>query len=148
MNNLYTALNRSGVVLFIAISGVAHIAQAENKDCWANFYEESQYTGKNLHIAGPTRLENLNNVNGENWDKRIHSLKVGPQAKVIVYQNPNFQLSSTAMAKSPEQMQALGINEQDIKEDSELIFMENSNIHDLGDFAFHKKIRSLKVECN
>ena len=86
-------------------------------------------------------------MNGEDWNKRIHSLKVGPKANVTVYQNPKFTLSSTGMAKNPEQMQALGITEKDIKEDSELIFIENSTIHDLGDFSFHKKIRSLKVEC-
>lgn len=51
------------------------------------------------------------------------------------------------MPKNREYMRALGVTEQDIKEDSELIFMGNAKIHDLGDFGYHKKIRSLKVEC-
>jgi hypothetical protein len=66
---------------------------------------------------------------------------------VTVYQNPRFELTLTEMAKKPDLMRAWGITEQDIKEDSELIFNANDMIHDLGDFSFHKKIRSLKVEC-
>ena len=120
---------------------------AVDKDCWADFYEEAEYAGKNLFIEGPTQLENLNNVNGDNWDKRIHSIKIGPKTKVTVFQNPRFELTLTEMAKKPDFMHAWGITEQDIKEDSELIFTGKEQIHDLGDFNFHKKIRSLKVEC-
>ena len=135
------------VIISLSIFALFQIAHAEDKDCWGDFYEESDYAGKHIRIQGPASLENLDKVDGDDWNKRIHSLKVGPKAKVTVYQNPKFALSLTEMAKNPEQMQALGITEQDIKEDSQLIFTENSSIHDLGDFAFHKKIRSLKVEC-
>lgn len=120
---------------------------AKDKDCWADFFEESQYAGKDLRLEGPVQLENLTKVNGDNWEKRIHSIKVGPKAKVTVYQNPRFELTITDMAKKPEFLSAWGITEQDIKEDSELIFTANENIHDLGDFNFHKKVRSLKVDC-
>ena len=51
------------------------------------------------------------------------------------------------MAKYPDLMRALGYTEQDVKEDSELIFGANANIHDLSDFNFHHKIRSLKIDC-
>ena len=132
------------VTLFLFCSPVA---PAADKDCWGDFFEASQYAGKHLYLEGPSKLETLGRVNGENWDKRIHSLKVGPKAKVTVYQNPRFELSLTEMAKKPNLMRAWGITLQDIKEDSELIFTENATIHDLGDFNFHKKIRSLKIEC-
>lgn len=130
--------------LFIGSISVGYSA---DKDCWGDFYEESQYGGKHLHLEGASKLENLTNIDGENWDKRIHSIKVGPGAKVTVFQNPRFELTLTEMAKKPDFMSAWGITEQDIKEDSELIFNENAMIHDLGDFNFHKKIRSIKVEC-
>jgi hypothetical protein len=51
------------------------------------------------------------------------------------------------MAKNTDFMRSLGITEQDIKEDAELIFNENATIHNLGDFGFNNKIRSLKVNC-
>jgi Beta/Gamma crystallin len=140
---------RSFKTLFILalLSTSTASAYAEDKDCWADFFEHSQYAGKHLLLAGPAQLENLNKVNGEDWNQRIHSIKVGPKAKVTVYQNPRFELPMPKMLEKPDLMKAWGITEQDIKEDSELIFNENANIHDLGDFGFHKKIRSLKVEC-
>jgi hypothetical protein len=127
--------------------GSASTSYAADKDCWVDFFEHADYGGKHFLIKGSTALENLNKVNGEDWNQRIHSIKVGPKAKVTVYQNPKFQLTLTEMAKNPELMRAWGITEQDIKEDSELIFNENATVHDLGDFSFHKKVRSLKVEC-
>lgn len=138
---------RSFKTVFFVMLLLASIAYAEDKECWGDFFEEAQYAGKHLLIQGPAKLENLNHVNDENWDQRIHSIKVGPKAKITVFQNPRFELTLTAMAKKPDFMHAWGITEQDIKEDSELIFNENAMVHDLGDFGFHKKIRSLKVEC-
>jgi Beta/Gamma crystallin len=135
------------VFVAILLLGSVSNAYAGDKDCWADFFEEVQYAGKHLFIEGPTQLENLNKVNGEDWNQRIHSIKVGPKAKVTVYQNPRFELKISDMAMSPELMRSWGITEQDIKEDSELIFTGKEMIHDLGDFNFHKKIRSLKVEC-
>jgi hypothetical protein len=132
------------VMLFF---GSYSLGYAADTGCWADFFDEPQYVGKQLHIEGATKLENLSKVNGENWEKRIHSIKVGPKAKVTVYQNPRFELTVSEMAKKPDFMRAWGITEQDIKEDSELIFNENATVHDLGDFNFHKKIRSLKVDC-
>ena len=133
----------AGWILFL----VAKNANAEVSDCWAKFFDGVDYSGKNFFVEGPKQLENLNKISDENWDKRIHSLKVGPKAKITVFQNPRFELNLTDMAKKPELMQAWGITEQDIKEDSELIFDESSEIHDLGDFNFHKKVRSLRVDC-
>lgn len=122
-------------------------AYSESKGCWADFFEESEYKGKRLSVKGAANLENLNQVSGEDWNRRIHSIKVGPKAKVTVFQCPRFELPLTEMAKKPDFMRAWGITEQDIKEDSELIFPGEEAIHDLGDFNFHKKVRSLKVEC-
>lgn len=133
--------------LFFVLAAAAVNANAEDKDCWADFFGEVNYAGKPLHLTGPTQLETLDKVQGENWNERIHSLKVGPKAKVTVYKNPKFELTVTKMAQSPEQMQALGITVKDIKEDSELIFNENATIHNISDFNFHKKIKSLKVDC-
>ncbi len=135
------------VFVITLLFSAATAVYAEGKDCWADFFEEAQYAGKHFLIKGASKLENLNKIDGENWNQRIHSIKVGPKAKVTVYQNPRFELSLTEMVKKPDFMNAWGITEQDIKEDSELIFSGPEAVHDLGDFSFHKKVRSLKVEC-
>ena len=92
-------------------------------------------------------MDTLLNVNGENWASRIDSLKVGPKAALVVFENINFKLTLKEMAKYPDLMHSLGVTEQDVKENAELIFGANATIHDLSDFNFHNKIRSLKIDC-
>ncbi len=130
-----------------AVLGSVSVSYAKDKDCWAEFFEDSQYKGAHLRLEGPIQLENLHSVQGENWEKRTGSLKVGPKAKVTVFENINFKLTLKEMGKYPELLNSLGLTEEDAKEDSELIFDENSKIHDLSDFNFRNKIKSLKIEC-
>jgi len=122
-------------------------AYAGDENCWAEFFQHSGYAGSHFRLAGPVELDNLQNVNGENWASRIDSLKVGPKAKLVVFENINFKLSLKEIAKYPDLIRSLGSTEQDVKEDSELIFGANATIHDLSDFNFHHKIRSLKMDC-
>lgn len=132
------------VMVFLVLGSNVY---AGDKGCWAEFFDGSQYTGKHFLLEGPAQLKDLNNVNGENWNLRIDSIKVGPKAKVTVFENPDFKMTLKEMAKYPELMHSLGITENDIREDSELIFNADSKVHDLSDFNFHKKIKSLKIEC-
>jgi hypothetical protein len=122
-------------------------AYAKDKECWAEFFQDSQYVGKQFRLEGPIQLENLSNVQGENWDSHIESLKVGPKARVTVFENTNFKLTLKEMEKYPELLRSLGLTEKDAMEDKELVFIANSRIHDLSDFNFRNKIRSLKIDC-
>lgn len=135
------------ILVLILLFGSSTTVFAKSNDCWVDFFDEGQYKGQNFRLNGPTKRKNLLNIDGENWDLRIHSLVVGPKATVTVFENKNFKLTFTEMAKHPVLMKSLGITKQDILEDSELIFDANSKIHDLGDFNFHHKIRSLKIDC-
>lgn len=137
----------NGILLTLLLLGVNQIAEAKNKDCWGEFFDGSSYKGQSMRLEGPVKKKDLLDIDGENWDMRIHSLKVGPKAKVTVYENKNFKMTMTEMAKHPVLMKSLGITKQDILEESELIFTGDSKVHDLGDFNFHHKIRSLKIEC-
>ncbi len=134
--------------LFIVLLGLASTADAKDENCWGDFFEGAQYTGKHIQLAGPVELRNLNSVNGGNWSSRIGSLKVGDEATVTVYDDVDFKLAPTDMAKSPGLMRSWGVTEKDIKEESELIFHPKSMIHDLSDFNFHHKVKSLKIKCN
>jgi hypothetical protein len=147
--NLINLVTRTFKTIFIvnALFGGIPAAYAGNEKCWAEFFEKSNYEGSHFRLAGPIQLDNLKNVNGENWASRIDSIKVGPKASLVIFENINFKLTLKEMAKYPDLMRALGLTEQDVKEDSELIFGANANIHDLSDFNFHHKIRSLKIDC-
>ena len=147
MNRIQLVSRSFKTGLVILALGLGIDVHAKDNDCWAEFYENAQYQGKHLRIQGPDQLASLQSINGENWDLRIDSIKVGPKASVTVFENPNFKLTLTEMAKFPELMHSLGITEQDIKEDSELIFNANAKVHSLADYNFHDKVRSLKVEC-
>lgn len=92
-------------------------------------------------------MANLLTIKGDNWDKKIESLTVGPNAELTVYEHKNYKLTLTEMANHPDLMKSLGITKQDILENSEIIFRPNSMIHGLGGFKFYHKIRSLKLDC-
>lgn len=136
------------MVALLVFGSAMSTASAKDKECWVDFYQNSQYTGKHLRLEGPVQLENLRNVQGENWELRIDSLKVGPKAKVTIFENTNFKLTLKEMEKYPELLKSLGLTEKDALEDKELIFIANSRIHDLSDFNFRNRIRSLKIDCD
>lgn len=116
--------------------------------CWVDFYADASYQGKHFRATGPTQLNNLLNIKGNNWDKQIESIIIGPNATLTVFENENLKLTLTEMANHPVLMKSLGITRQDILEDSEIIFHANARIPGFGDYHFYHKIRSLKIECN
>ncbi len=145
-NRLYIQCLK-GALAVMLLFGYSWASYAKDQGCWADFYENVQYKGKHIRIKGPAERKDLVNIQGKNWDSRIQSLVVGPKANVTVFEHKNFKLILTEMANHPDQMKSLGISRQDILEDSELIFKAGSKIHNLKDFGFNLKIRSLKIGC-
>lgn len=145
--NLMCRRCRFVFVSILLLLGHSATATALGKPCWAEFYEYAQYLGAQVRLQGPLSLANLKDVDGKNWDSRIDSLKVGPKAKVTIFEHPNFKLTLTEMAKHPVLMESLGITEEDIRLESELIFGPDEKSHHLGEFNFHQKTRSIKIEC-
>lgn len=122
-------------------------AMAFTRGCWVDLYEYSNYVGKVARIEGPASLASMKKIDGKNWDSRVDSLVVGPNAKVMLYEHPGFKMTLGEMANYPELMKSLGISEDDVRGESELVFGANEKVHHLGEFNFHKKARSIKVEC-
>lgn len=149
MNRIHNFIRTPKLALITVVMLFAQSPAAFAKDsgCWAEFYEFAQMIGDKFRVEGPAKLSNLKNVENENWESRIDSIVVGPKAEVTVYENINFKLTLTEMAKYPVLMRSLGISEQDIKQDSELIFTSGEMVRHLGQYNFHKKTKSLKVDC-
>jgi hypothetical protein len=135
------------LLIVTMLLGHGTVAFAQKSDCWAEFFEGAQFKGKNFRLKGPAYKTNLVKVNGENWDKRIESILIGPKATVTVYENKNFKLTLKEMANHPVLMKSLGVTKQDILEDSEIILHPNSKVHSFGEYNFYHKIRSIKIEC-
>lgn len=149
MKNIRFAHQNAGLlsVAFLIACGYSGQAQSFTKGCWADFYEFSNYIGPVIRIEGPAELPNLLNVQGSNWEAKIDSMVVGPNARVWLYENPNFKLTLSEMANYPELMKALGITKEDVNKEFELMLNPEEKIHHLGEFNFHKKTKSIKVEC-
>jgi hypothetical protein len=149
MNGIKTVLRNNGWMMFLLVGmlGQGSNVDAKQGDCWVDLYEYAEYIGDHIRIDGPAGLANLRSVNGENWEAKIDSLKIGPSARVTIFEHTNYKLTLTEMAKHPDLMKSLGITEKDIREESELIFDPNDKINHLGIYNFHKKTKSLKIEC-
>ncbi len=149
MNCIKAVFRKGGWMTFLLfwMVGQASTAVAKQDDCWVDFYDFAEYIGEHIRIKGPLGLANLRSVNGENWEARVDSLIVGPSARITIFEHINFKLTLTEMAKHPDLMKSLGITEKEIREESELIFNPNQRINHLGIYNFHKKTKSLKIEC-
>jgi len=143
-----TIHNILSTTFIMILLGFGANVYAEKSGCWAKFYENAQFKGNNFRLQGPSYKRNLVKIQGENWDKRIESILIGPKATVTVYENKNMKLTLKEMANHPVLMKSLGITQQDILEDSEIILHPSSKIHSFGEYNFYHKIRSLKIECN
>ena len=135
------------MLVILVLFGLSTSVYARSDDCWVDLYDDTQFKGKQIRLKGPIKLTNLLKVQGENWDKKIESIVVGPKATLTVFENKNFKLTLSEMANHPVLMKSLGITTQDILEESELIFHPDSKVHGFGEFEFYHKIRSLKLVC-
>lgn len=135
------------LLILTLLLGYGTTVYAKSDGCWADFFEHSEFKGKHFKLKGPAQKKDLLKINGENWDKRVESILIGPKATVIVFENKNFKLTLKEMANYPVLMKSLGVTKQDILEDSEMILHPNSRIHSFGEFNFYHKVRSIKIDC-
>jgi len=147
MSHLPQLIKTVQALMLICLMSLSSLAAAGKGDCWVDLYEYAEYIGKHLRLTGPVGFANLRDVKGENWESKIDSLIVGPAARVTLFENTNYKLTLTEMAKHPELMKSLGITEEEIRQESELIFKPNERVNHLGIYNFHKKTKSLKIEC-
>jgi hypothetical protein len=149
MKNTRFVQRSSGMlsVAFLVAFGYSDQALSFTAGCWADFYEFPNYVGPVIRIEGPAELANLRNFQGSNWESKIDSMVVGPKARVWLYENLDFKLTLSEMANYPDLMKALGITQEEVHKESELVFNPREKIHHLGEYNFHKKTKSIKVEC-
>lgn len=62
--------------------------------CWVTFYESKDYGDKNITLYGPAEFSNLKHLPGGgsvDWGDQFDSLRTGPNAWVIIYNDENFE---------------------------------------------------------
>lgn len=92
--------------------------------CWAEIYMNSDFdkNGPRLLLVGPHELATLKGLNDQNWDNDIESLIVGPEASMVLYDDPEFEGRS-------------------------LIVAANQTLSNLSDAQMKNEIESLRLSC-
>jgi len=62
---------------------------AEKSGCYIDVWADANFEGESARIQGPSEYHSLGFAQGD-WGDRIGSLRVGPNAFVIAYSDPNF----------------------------------------------------------
>ncbi len=60
------------------------------KGCWAKFYDNTNFSGDTLTLVGPAEMPDMTGPFGLDWERKISSVETGPKARVLVYDNENF----------------------------------------------------------
>ncbi len=65
----------------------------QSEQCWVEVHEDADFVRDKpwTRIQGPSELENLDNLAGYDWNDRISSIRVGPDAIVQVYEHAKFR---------------------------------------------------------
>lgn len=66
--------------------------ETRHPQCWAEIYQEERFDQVQpwTRLQGPVELEGLRDLIGHDWNDRISSIRVGPEATVEVYEHKNF----------------------------------------------------------
>ncbi len=82
----------AGPVYLLVPVDVANNEPNMKNGCWARIYDQENYLGDTLTLAGPTALPDMdtNGFFGLNWDDRVDSVELGPKATLTVFDNENF----------------------------------------------------------
>ena len=92
---------------------------AEKGGCYIDVWVKANFEGESVRIEGPAEYPSLVFAQGD-WGDKVSSLRVGPNAFVIAYQDPNFGERQVAFGPGDE-------------------------VADLGDLKFDDDIDSMRV---
>lgn len=64
-----------------------------SEECWVEIYEDANFIRDTpwTRIQGPSEFKNLDEVAGRNWNDKISSMRVGPDAIVQIYEHAGFR---------------------------------------------------------
>jgi hypothetical protein len=91
----------------------------DSNDCYIDLWRDKDFQGEHLRIEGPVEYESLRGST-ENWGNDISSVRVGPNAFVLVYEDDGFKGG----------MVSIGPNEE---------------VADLTEYRFNDVIESIKI---
>jgi hypothetical protein len=95
-----------------------------DKACWAEIFEDTDFDKNDPHIAiqGPAEISTLKDFSGRNWNNKIQSIIVGPNAQIKAYSDKDFK-------------------------GTELVLTPNKRANDLSKLNMGDEIESMKISC-
>jgi hypothetical protein len=125
-----------GTIILTLVAGLAYAqqnmrggasdieVQVVDKNCWAELFEDTDFDPDDPHVKvqGPFQSATLEEVAGQKWNNEIESVIVGPNATVYAYKDSDFS-------------------------GTEVVFVANQRISDLGELNMSDEIESLKIKC-
>lgn len=60
------------------------------KGCWAKFHDGQNFSGDTLTLMGPVDMPDMRGPFGIDWKGKISSVEAGAKARILVYDNENF----------------------------------------------------------
>ncbi|MBA3967186.1 MAG: hypothetical protein H0X47_15710 [Nitrospirales bacterium] len=126
----------NGAIVLTLVAGLAYAqenmgggesdmdVQVVDKNCWAELFEDTGFDVDDPHVRvqGPFQSATLEDVAGLKWNDEIESLIVGPNATVYAYKDRDFS-------------------------GTEVVFVANQRVGDLGELNMSDDIESLKIKC-
>lgn len=79
------------VVLMLVPFAAAANENAMKSGCWAKIYSGKNYTGDTLTLTGPVSIADMDGPFGLNWDDKVDSVELGPNATLTVYDNEAYR---------------------------------------------------------
>lgn len=79
--------------------------------CWANLYDQRDFKGEGVTMAGPVVVAALDKSTGRYLRRNIDSLEIGPKATLTVFERRMFKDRSVSFgpnAKEPGLIKKLG----------------------------------------
>jgi len=89
---------RSGVIVLVPATAANPIPA---NDCWVQVFEEDNYGGDSVLVAGPRSLPDIKqSVAGHSFRTLGESVVAGPNARVTLYEDENFGGKSLDVAEN------------------------------------------------
>jgi hypothetical protein len=107
-----------GIVFAACQSKPAMTASATQDGCWVEVFEDDDFSTGDAHarIEGPGRWDNMRGLpggGGKDWGDCIGSIRVGPHARVIVWEDEGFGDTRLEFGPGSEQRDLNEVNFDD-----------------------------------
>ncbi len=76
--------------------------EPQAKGCWVELYSKDGFRGDRLTLVGPLDMAKMRGPFGADWENEVESIRTGPKATVMIFDNENFAEHSEVVVPDKE----------------------------------------------